>query len=270
MVAIQERRDIELLRRLEDEIGLLAAFLGDFWCPPVAEQFQQIAGCAYQLLLRADLVVAAQAEAPKTSSLPNLTEYRFSVAATTQPESTTVRINGSGHGGESDRSSPGPSIEQIIATAWAEVLVMSSVDPEANLFPFGGLSERHEQEEQTGKKACGRHPKVPVSEEAMHEPTDQCHSTDSESRITPDGAKKASFLQGYNKQAAVDAKTRVQRFTQASRRRPGPRTAYIRHSHQHPVLHWHSDAQALPQEARTDGVFPLISNDETLTLKDAL
>ena len=61
-----------------------------------------------------------------------------------------------------------------------------------------------------------------------------------------------------------------QSFTQASRGRPGPRTAYIRHSHQRPVLHWHSDAQALLEEARTDGVFPLITNDETLTLKDAL
>ena len=61
-----------------------------------------------------------------------------------------------------------------------------------------------------------------------------------------------------------------QSFTQASRGRPGPRTAYIRHSHQRPVLHWHSDAQALLEEARTDGVFPLITNDETLTLKDVL
>lgn len=61
-----------------------------------------------------------------------------------------------------------------------------------------------------------------------------------------------------------------QSFTQANRGRPGPRTAYIRHQHQRPVLHWHSDAQALLEEARTDGVFPLISNDETLTLKDAL
>ena len=50
----------------------------------------------------------------------------------------------------------------------------------------------------------------------------------------------------------------------------GPRTAYIRQCHQRPVLHWHSDAQALLEEARTDGAFPLITNDETLTLKDAL
>ncbi len=60
------------------------------------------------------------------------------------------------------------------------------------------------------------------------------------------------------------------RFSQATRGRPGPRTAYIRHTHQRPVLHWQSDAQALFDEARTDGVFPLITNDERLTLKEAL
>jgi transposase len=59
-------------------------------------------------------------------------------------------------------------------------------------------------------------------------------------------------------------------FTQATRGRPGPRTAYIRHPHQRPVLHWQSDAQALLDEARTDGVFPLVTNDEKLTLKEAL
>ena len=59
-------------------------------------------------------------------------------------------------------------------------------------------------------------------------------------------------------------------FSQATRGRPGPRTAYIRHAHQRPVLHWQSDAQALLDEARTDGVFPLVTNDEKLTLKEAL
>ena len=61
-----------------------------------------------------------------------------------------------------------------------------------------------------------------------------------------------------------------ERFTQATRGRPGPRTAYIRHPHQRPVLHWQSDAQARLDEARTDGVFPLVTNDEKLTLKEAL
>lgn len=59
-------------------------------------------------------------------------------------------------------------------------------------------------------------------------------------------------------------------FRQATRGRPGPGTAYVRHAHQRPVLHWQSDAQALLDEARTDGVFPLITNEEKLTLKEAL
>ena len=42
-------------------------------------------------------------------------------------------------------------------------------------------------------------------------------------------------------------------FSQATHGRAGPRTAYIRHAHQRPVLHWQSDAQALLDEARTDG-----------------
>ena len=71
------------------------------------------------------------------------------------------------------------------------------------------LSERREKEEQTGKKAPGKAPKVPVPEEAKPEPKDQRNFTDSESRIMPDGANKGSFLQGYNAQAAVDAKAQV-------------------------------------------------------------
>ena len=38
VVAIQERGDIDFLRRQEGEKWLLSAFLGDFWCPAVAEQ----------------------------------------------------------------------------------------------------------------------------------------------------------------------------------------------------------------------------------------
>jgi hypothetical protein len=44
-----------------------------------------------------------------------------------------------------------------------------------------------------------------------------------------------------------------QSLTQASRGRPSPRTAYFRHNHQRPVLHRHSDAQALLEAARTRG-----------------
>jgi transposase len=71
------------------------------------------------------------------------------------------------------------------------------------------LSERREKEEQTGKKAPGKAPNVPVPEEAKPKPKDQRNFTDSESRIMPDGANKGSFFEGYNAQAAVDSKTQV-------------------------------------------------------------
>jgi transposase len=61
-----------------------------------------------------------------------------------------------------------------------------------------------------------------------------------------------------------------ERFTQAKRGRPGPQTAYVRHIYQRPCLQWRSDAQALQDETRTDGIFPLITNDEKLSAKEIL
>jgi transposase len=59
-------------------------------------------------------------------------------------------------------------------------------------------------------------------------------------------------------------------FTQAERGRPGPKTAYIRHMHQLVQLRWQPQVQALKDEARTDGIFPLITNDENLSMTDVL
>ena len=61
-----------------------------------------------------------------------------------------------------------------------------------------------------------------------------------------------------------------ERFTQAKCGRPGPQTAYVRHIHQRPRLQWQSDAQALQDQTRTDGIFPLVTNDEKLSIKQVL
>jgi len=71
------------------------------------------------------------------------------------------------------------------------------------------LAARREQEEQTGKKMRGREPRVPDPEQAQPQARAQRNFTDPDSRIMPDGANKGSFLQGYNAQAAVDAKAQV-------------------------------------------------------------
>jgi transposase len=60
------------------------------------------------------------------------------------------------------------------------------------------------------------------------------------------------------------------RFTQAKQGRPGKDTKYVRRSHERPELHWQSNAENLQYDDRTDGIFPLIVNDENLSLHDAL
>jgi amino acid adenylation domain-containing protein len=65
-------------------------------------------------------------------------EVLAAVAVTTQPASEAV--NGKNRESDSKDPSAGFSIEQIISTAWAEVLALPQVDPQANFFALGGHS----------------------------------------------------------------------------------------------------------------------------------
>jgi transposase len=60
------------------------------------------------------------------------------------------------------------------------------------------------------------------------------------------------------------------RFTQATAGRPNDHTKYVRTTREHFELHWQSIAETLQYDDRTDGIFPLIFNDEKLSLRDAL
>jgi transposase len=71
------------------------------------------------------------------------------------------------------------------------------------------LAARREQEKQTGNKARGRKPQLADPEQAKPEAKAQRNFTDPDSRIMPDGARKGSFVQGYNAQAAVDAEAQI-------------------------------------------------------------
>ena len=59
-------------------------------------------------------------------------------------------------------------------------------------------------------------------------------------------------------------------YRQAQAGRPSKDTQYVRHSRQRSELHWHAQADALHYDDRTDGIFPLIFNDEQLSLGQAL
>ena len=59
-------------------------------------------------------------------------------------------------------------------------------------------------------------------------------------------------------------------YRQVGPGRPGPNTAYRRVETSRYRIRFEEDAEALVREARCDGLFPLLSNDETLSLAEAL
>src|SRR5262249_37045773 len=59
-------------------------------------------------------------------------------------------------------------------------------------------------------------------------------------------------------------------YRQAGRGRPGPLTAYQRVQSKRYRIRVEEDGEALAREGRCDGLFPLLSNDEGLSLEEAL
>jgi transposase len=70
------------------------------------------------------------------------------------------------------------------------------------------LEQRRKAEEETGKKAKGREPKLPDPKDALPSNSASRNLTDLDSRIMKDGATK-SFQQCYNGQLAVDSETQI-------------------------------------------------------------
>jgi len=56
-----------------------------------------------------------------------------------------------------------------------------------------------------------------------------------------------------------------QSFRQERRGRPGPRTRYRRDVKQRPRVRWTIDHEAVQYDEKSDGMYPLLSNDDTLT-----
>jgi transposase len=59
-------------------------------------------------------------------------------------------------------------------------------------------------------------------------------------------------------------------YRQVGPGRPGPNTEYRRVEHHRYRIHFEEDGLALAREGRCDGLFPLMSNDEKLSVKEAL
>lgn len=54
-------------------------------------------------------------------------------------------------------------------------------------------------------------------------------------------------------------------FRQARRGRPGPATTYVRRTRRRWTLEWSLDEEALAYDRRSDGMYPLLTNDRTLS-----
>ncbi|MGH8317087.1 MAG: IS1634 family transposase, partial [Steroidobacteraceae bacterium] len=59
-------------------------------------------------------------------------------------------------------------------------------------------------------------------------------------------------------------------FKQTRRGRPGPGTSYRRITHRRYDLEWTIDAAAVIYDEKSDGMYPLITNDRTLTAQQVL
>jgi transposase len=59
-------------------------------------------------------------------------------------------------------------------------------------------------------------------------------------------------------------------YQQVGPGRPGPNTEYRRVESSRYRVHWEEDTEVLVRAARCDGLFPLLTNDETLSLAEAL
>ena len=69
----------------------------------------------------------------------------------------------------------------------------------------------------------------------------------------------------------VEVKTvEEHRYRQAKSGRPTESTAYLRKTKPRAQLHWESNAATLQYDDRTDGIFPLVTNDEKMTLHGVL
>lgn len=69
----------------------------------------------------------------------------------------------------------------------------------------------------------------------------------------------------------VEVKTVAEhRYQQTKAGRPSKDTEYIRRTHERLELDWQSNGELLRYDDRTDGIFPLVVNDEKLSLQDAL
>lgn len=119
-----------------------------------------------------------------------------------------------------------------------------------------------------------REQRIEAAEQALHDLSVRIGKPHSR-LLTPEQVSEAvqKVLREHRVHAWIKTEMSViekDRFVQSKRGRPGATTTYVCHKEQHPTLRWQCDTQTLLEEARTDGIFPLTTNDESLSIKEVL
>lgn len=79
---------------------------------------------------------------------------------------------------------------------------------------------------------------------------------------------KANKVSRYLKVRVVSDKELT--FRQATRGRPGPKTRYVRKTRKFFRLEWNLDEDAIAYDRKSDGMYPLLTNDKSLTAAQVL
>jgi transposase len=119
-----------------------------------------------------------------------------------------------------------------------------------------------------------RESRIEAAEEALHgistrigKPHAHLHTFEQVSETVQKALREHQVQSWIKPQITVVEKDH---FVQASPGRPGPATTYLCYKEQHPKLHWQYNNEALLEQARTDGLFPLTTNDESLSMRQVL
>jgi len=118
-----------------------------------------------------------------------------------------------------------------------------------------------------------RRERIAKAEEQLGELQAQLTGSKSRRRSHEDVDERvAAILSGQQVRRWLEVKihgTEQHRYRQATAGRPGPDTRYVRRTKRGWRLEWQVDENMIAYDRKSDGMYPLLTNDRELSVKDA-
>ena len=123
------------------------------------------------------------------------------------------------------------------------------------------------------KQEQSRRERLAKAEELLGELPAQLTSSKSRRRSHEDVTERVeAILGGQQVSRWLEVKihgTEAHRYRQANRGRPGPETRYVRNTKRGWRLEWKVDENMIAYDRRSDGMYPLLTNDRNLSVQEA-